>query len=509
MQGTSRVSAFRKRRGFTLMELLIAIGIMGILASVVIIAVGPAQALESVRNAERKMYIRQQENAGTQYVIGTGDLPSDSIPRGGDNARPICRTGITDGACINLDDMTPTYIADLPVDRAETNTAVTGYKVFTDEHRRIFVCSHYLPVGDRDRCSGPDFKECIENAVYPISTGGNTVTHATVVGTKIYVLNQITNNVSVIDMMTDTVSTIIPVSTHPQTAVLAGNRLYIFHRSSSTASVIDTTTDTVIASLTVGGDVRQALLVGNKIYAAGANSFVLSIINTTNNTVSNLTMSPGGSGMPNWVTLVGTNLYVSLTGGGIKIVDTVTDTITQTISTPGLLPGRSYLVGTNLYYLNGYYWYNNVKVLNTLTNTFVPDITIPNIPDSASAVLYGTKLYTINYSSANDTVGTVSVIDTVTNTVLSTITVDGNPRHGFIIGGKLHVPTNVAADTSDLAWIPDFNYIIIDMETDTISESLSLGNNPLYAVVGGEKIYVLNNMSNTVSVVDADGAVCN
>lgn len=159
---------YRQRKGFTLMELMIVIGIIGILSSVVIVAIGPTRALESVRNAERRMYIRQQERAGTQYLIGTGDLPSANIPIGGDNAAAICRRGVTDASCVNVDTLVPTFIADLPVDRAETNALVTGYEVFTDDQRRIFVCSDYLPEGDADRCAGADIaKYCAPDAVYP------------------------------------------------------------------------------------------------------------------------------------------------------------------------------------------------------------------------------------------------------------------------------------------------------------------------------------------------------
>lgn len=135
------------------MELLLAIGIMGVLASVVIIAINPNKQLQDAENAKRKSMVKEQENAMMQHIIGTSALPSTSIPQGEPQALPICRVGVTNIACINISSLAPTYLVTLPVDSLETSGISTGYYVYLDNAQRPRVCSFYLPTGDSRRCS--------------------------------------------------------------------------------------------------------------------------------------------------------------------------------------------------------------------------------------------------------------------------------------------------------------------------------------------------------------------
>lgn len=131
------------RRGFTLLELLVTIGIIGVLASIVIVAIDPTGAFTGARNSERKVNLQAYDKAINQYVISEWELPSSSIPSDGVNALPICRVGITDVTCVNLDNLVPDYMATLPVDPAETNTNYTGYSVYKDNSERVKILSIY------------------------------------------------------------------------------------------------------------------------------------------------------------------------------------------------------------------------------------------------------------------------------------------------------------------------------------------------------------------------------
>ncbi len=135
------------------MELMLALGILGVLISVTIIAINPSRQIESSKNAKRKSMIREQQNAVLQYMITNSRLPTGTIGISESVATPICQAGVTDASCINLDTLVPTYLASLPVDSAVTGPMVTGYRIYKDIALKPTVCSDYLPVGDSSRCS--------------------------------------------------------------------------------------------------------------------------------------------------------------------------------------------------------------------------------------------------------------------------------------------------------------------------------------------------------------------
>ena len=73
-------------------------------------------------------------------------------------------------------------------------------------------------------------------------------------GTRIYTSNFHTNNVSVIDLATNTVIETIPVGQFPSGIALhsTGSRAYVPNWVSNSVSVIDTASNTVIQTITVG-----------------------------------------------------------------------------------------------------------------------------------------------------------------------------------------------------------------------------------------------------------------
>ena len=70
-------------RAFTLIELLIAIGIISILESIVIVAVNPGRHLAQARNTLRRSAVQQILKATQQYLVKNGSLPAgiDASPR--------------------------------------------------------------------------------------------------------------------------------------------------------------------------------------------------------------------------------------------------------------------------------------------------------------------------------------------------------------------------------------------------------------------------------------------
>jgi len=132
-----------KRRAFTLIELLLVIGIIAILASIVIVAINPTKQLGDARNAQRRSDVNTILNAVYQYAIdNNGLLPNSTgtapIPA---TAEEICCTGVaTDAACDLLTgvflagDLEGTYVVAIPGDPQEsitgcTEDSLTGYTI--------------------------------------------------------------------------------------------------------------------------------------------------------------------------------------------------------------------------------------------------------------------------------------------------------------------------------------------------------------------------------------------
>jgi YVTN family beta-propeller protein len=108
-------------------------------------------------------------------------------------------------------------------------------------------------------------------------------------GTKVYVVNQFSNTVSVIDTATDTVTATVSVESLPEGVAVnpTGTRVYVANRNNNTVSVIDTASNTVIGAVSVGSyPVGVAVTPdGNKVYVTNFASNNVSVINTETNTV--------------------------------------------------------------------------------------------------------------------------------------------------------------------------------------------------------------------------------
>lgn len=91
-------------------------------------------------------------------------------------------------------------------------------------------------------------------------------------GTRVYVANQNSGNVSVINTATNTVIATVPVGIGPSGVAITpdGTRAYVTNQGSDSVSVINTTNNTVIATIPVG-DAPIALAItpdGTRVYVA-------------------------------------------------------------------------------------------------------------------------------------------------------------------------------------------------------------------------------------------------
>lgn len=135
-----------KKKGFTLIEVLLVVGIIAILAAIVIVAINPARQLAQARNTQRWSNVNTILNAVHQYAIDNrGNLP----PGIATTATEICLTSVSTADCqtAGLTDLGPltvneTYLTSMPKDPGcpdGCHASGIGYKVMKSVNNRITV----------------------------------------------------------------------------------------------------------------------------------------------------------------------------------------------------------------------------------------------------------------------------------------------------------------------------------------------------------------------------------
>lgn len=109
----------RKNKGFTLIEILVVIGILAVLFAIALVAINPARQFSQANNTKRSSDVNAILNAIHQHAVDNKGAVLAAITT---TAQVI---GDGAGQADICDGLVPTYVAALPVDPSVTGGDIT------------------------------------------------------------------------------------------------------------------------------------------------------------------------------------------------------------------------------------------------------------------------------------------------------------------------------------------------------------------------------------------------
>lgn len=274
---------------------------------------------------------------------------------------------------------------------------------------------------------------------------------------------------------------------------------YVSNAGSNTLSVIDTSTNLVTATIEVGFFPTgiAADPAGTFVYAPLFSDDAIYAIATSTNTLQNTIATRSGS-KPTAIatTPSGIGYVANFSNATVLTFDPQSMQIDNAIPVGAIFPVNLAALpdGTRVYVANGI-GPKNIKVIDTTSNMVIATINTGTQSFGIAASPDSSKVYVTNSLQS-----TVSVIDTATNTVTSTIALAANafPR------GVIFSPSGTRAYVAQqgLSSLAVIDTTGIPAVISTIA--LSTGKDPYNVAITPDGLfaYVTQTLDNTVAVVD-------
>ncbi|HET6799832.1 MAG TPA: beta-propeller fold lactonase family protein [Nitrososphaeraceae archaeon] len=355
---------------------------------------------------------------------------------------------------------------------------------YTSHLQNHAVLAQANTLASNDANGGSDTESGIDVNTFPIGIAVNPSTN------KVYVVNEYSNTVSVIDTNTDTIKSTINLGNFPYGIDInpLNNRIYITNRGSNTVSVLDGSVDTKLHDITVGKSPVGIAVnpSANWIYVTNLDDGTMSVIDGITNEVIDI-ISVGKTPYGIAVNPLSNKIYVTdIITNMVTVIDGETNEISAKIPVGKKPTGLAIDIpdkkGENnrLYVAN--YDSDSVSVIDTVTNEVTNNITsVGDSPVGMAVNSISNKLYISNIAS-----NTVAVIDT--NNVSSETGAESNTALLKEIKVNPTLKTSYSGEDS-------FVNIPADVGFPLLASQVTIDSFE-------DRVYITNTGSNTITIID-------
>lgn len=367
---------------------------------------------------------------------------------------------------------------------------------------------------------------------------------------SVFVVDALSDNVSVINASTGDLLATVPVGATPVSATYDTHNglVYIENGVSDNISVINGTTNGVVGSLDAGANPLAGVFdtSNHDLYFADAGSNSVIVVNdTTNAVVTSIPVGncPGGGGAGSQSELfdpLNNFVYVANEcSDNISAINAVTNAVAGSVAVGGspvalaLDPTNGYLFVANA---NSSSTKGNLTVIDTSTLLTIDSVAVGDVPDSLAYDQDNSLLYVVNQLSNNVSVVNASTLQQVSTVVTGVgpdaIVFDNSTDRVFAASfysdnltviegtpGSALLTISIGADPSAVTFDPGNNLVyvanvgwnnltVLNATTGDLVGSIAVGDGPtdIYCAPASHTLLVTDALSDNLTIVDTVSA---